>query len=62
MKIKLRLESPESRRRWDLIKQASREVSDWDELKKAEAYRRTRPIDEHIEKTEEDGSSFHKAS
>jgi hypothetical protein len=42
MKIRLRLDTDESKERWELIKEASAEVSEWDELRKAEAYRRTK--------------------
>jgi hypothetical protein len=45
MTIKLRLETDESRKRWELIKEASEEVNNWDELRKAEAYRRTKRTD-----------------
>lgn len=36
-KIKLKLDTPEAKKRWKLIKEASKEVDGWDELKKAEA-------------------------
>lgn len=50
MKIKLRLETEESKKRWELIKQASQEVSNWDDLRKAEAYRRIKRVDASTEK------------
>lgn len=56
MKIKLRLETEESKKRWELIKQASNEVNNWDELRKAEAYRRTNRTDSSSKGREESQS------
>ena len=50
-KIKLRLASEESRKRWELIKEASEEVNKWDELKRAEAYRRSSVNEQNSERS-----------
>ena len=40
-RLRIKLDTLAQRERWRLIKQASAEVDGWDELRKAEAYRRT---------------------
>lgn len=39
-KLSVKLTTPEAKERWRLIKEASKEIDSWDELRKAEAFNR----------------------